>query len=57
MQMQPLVVPTPRRSNLVILFKNDEIQAGFSKTRTDRQPCGTSANDDNVRVFCHLLQR
>jgi hypothetical protein len=57
MQMQPLVVPTPGRSNLVILFKNDEIQAGFSKTRTDRQPCGTSANDDNVRVFSHLLQR
>src|SRR5215831_6783485 len=53
--MQSLIVPMPGRSDSLIPFKNDEVQAGPSKTRTDRESCGTSANDGNVRMFCHSL--
>jgi len=48
MQMQLLIMPAPGRSNLIAFFKNDEIQAGFSKTGAYRR---TRANDGNVSGF------
>src|SRR6266851_2579159 len=53
--MQPLVVAMPRRSDLLIPFKNDEVQAGLSKTCSDRKSCGTCPDDGNVCMLWHLL--
>src|ERR1700676_38647 len=53
MQMQPLIVPAPGRTELAFLFEDDEIQTGPAKTRAHGQACGPCTNHDNVGAFCH----
>jgi len=53
--MEPLVVAMPGRSDLLIPFKHDEVQAGLSQTRADRKSGGTGPDDGNVCLFWHLL--
>jgi hypothetical protein len=52
-QMQPLVMPAPRGTDLLFLFQDDEIEARFAQARTDRKSRGTRADDDDVSSFRH----
>jgi hypothetical protein len=37
-QVQPFVVATPRRTDLVIFLKNDEVNPSFLQTSADGEP-------------------
>src|SRR5271163_2885133 len=55
MQMQALVMPAPGGCDLLLLFKDDEIQSGLCKTGACRQSCRARADDDDVCGFFQFV--
>jgi hypothetical protein len=57
MEVQTFVVPMPRRTNLALLFKNDEFHFPLPQTRAYGQASRTCADNNNLGFFRQSILR